>query len=174
MVRLAHLPHILAASAGVLFGVALPGPTHAEKACPDNSALLSISLGDWRFARAGMMCIATGHEGRDQLPAFRRCEKRPHPGISLRRNSGILNSDIIAFDVTGWPRQAIAELAARVDEMEDPLNDDFSTVRIDHRRVRRIVESDDEPDIDRRSFDLGSGSYLLMSVRCPDIRAAGI
>jgi len=152
----------------------LLGPAYAGEACPDKSALLTISMRDWRLASAGMSCIAVRDDDRDQFSAYRQCERRTHPDISLRRDNGILNSDIVAFAVTGWPRLAIAELAARVDEMEDAANDELSGMRIDHLRVEQIVESHSEPDFDRRSFELGSGSYLLMSVRCPDIWAAGI
>jgi hypothetical protein len=174
MVRVSHFPHILAVGLGVLFGAILLGPAHAGKACPDNIALLTISMREWRLASAGMSCIAVRHEGRDQFSTYRQCERRTPPEISLRRDNGILNSDIVAFDVTGWPRQAIAELAARVDETEDAANDDLSGMRIGYLRVKQIMEGDGEPDFGRRSFDLGSGSYLLMSVRCPDIWAAGI
>ncbi len=85
--------------------------------------------------------------------------------MSLRRDSSILNPDTMAFDVTGWPRQAIVELAARIGAMEDPLSDDFAAVTIGPLQVRRINENETESALGRCSVDLNSAGYLLIKVR---------
>jgi len=84
--------------------------------------------------------------------------------LCLRTGPSILNRNVLPFDVTSWPRRAIAELAARVQNMKDPLNREFSKASIEGLKVHRIEEADDQETLSSPTFEFYSGCYLLMIV----------
>lgn len=120
---------------------------------------------------AGMMCYSTASEAdlRD-LPQCRTNEVL-RGDMCRRANSGLINHDIIAFDVTAWPRQAIAALATRVRLMEDPLNYDFAKAKVTGRPLRRVVENAEDELLRESDFELGAGCYLLMKITPSDMRS---
>lgn len=134
----------------------------------NNTALLAISLHEGHVT-AGMMCNGTefgdvDHPGNPPPPMSRKLA--PNGAMCLRSSASILNPDVLAFDVTLWPRQAIADLASRLQLMDDPLNYDFSKVSLAGRKVRRIEETQAEGDLDP-VFEFSFGCYLLMKAAEP-------
>ncbi|WP_162914225.1 hypothetical protein [Taklimakanibacter lacteus] len=142
-----------------------PGIVHAEDY---NTALLAISFDDGRVT-AGMMCNSTGLGNADPAGVPPVCRKFEEPGARAcqRSSSSILNPDILAFDVTRWPRHAVAELANRLQLMDDPLNYDFSRVTLAGWKVRRIMENRGQDGLAPLVFEFSSGSYLLMKAPGP-------
>lgn len=148
---------ILSCAGGLFAGTSNP---HADDG---NTVLLAISLNHGRPA-AGMMCNGTELKTADSVgnpPRSKRIEASASR-ISRRSSASILNPDVLAFDVTQWPRAAIAELASRLNLMDDPVNDDFSRVTVAERRVRRIEEAQGEDDLASPVFEFSFGCYLLM------------
>ncbi len=146
-----------------------PGSLHAED---HDTALFAISLNDGRVT-AGTMCSGTEYSSIDPAGDPPKSWKfaAPRGGMCRRSNSSVLNPDVLAFDVTRWPRQAIAELASRLHLMDDPLNFDFSRVTLAGRQIRRIEEALDEAldeeAITPPAFKFSFGCYLLMTVPRP-------
>ncbi|WP_119269543.1 hypothetical protein [Taklimakanibacter deserti] len=134
----------------------------------DNTALLAISFDHGRVA-AGMMCSSIDFNGVDPARQLSSSEKfdKSDSAMCRRSSASILNPDILAFDVTLWPRQAIAELASRLRLMEDPLNYNFSGVKLAGRPVRRIDETQGEESFASHIFEFRCGSYLLMKAPGP-------
>jgi hypothetical protein len=148
---------ILSCAGGLLAGAS---NLHADDG---NTVLLAISFNDGRVA-AGMMCNGTELRTTDSAgdpPRSRKIEM-PGSGMCRRSSASILNPDVLAFDVTQWPRDAIAELASRLNLMDDPLNYDFSRVTVAERRVRRIEETQGEDSLASPVFEFSFGCYLLM------------
>ncbi|QIG48370.1 hypothetical protein G5V57_11935 [Nordella sp. HKS 07] len=148
---------------GAAFVLALPSSIHAETRYAEHGALLAISLDQGRMS-AGMMCYANYNADSTQNPPNSQRADSRRGDMCRRSNSSNLNSDILAFDVTSWTRQAISELADRLLQMEDPMNYDFTKARVAGRPVRRIDESWDDPDLHESVFEFSSGCYLLMQV----------
>lgn len=151
---------------GAVFVLALPTSLYAETHYIDDGALLAISSDHGRVV-AGMMCYAADsvYDTRD-VPRCLRAEARR--GYMCRRlNSNILNSDILAFDVTSWPREAISELANRLRRLDDPMNYDFTKAKVAGFPLRRIEESWEDAIFKDPVFELSSGCYLLMKVAPP-------
>lgn len=162
MVRLVN-SYRLGRVIGAVFVLALPSSIQAETHYAEHGALLAISLDQGRMS-AGMMCYATYNaDSMKNPPNSQRADSR-RGDMCRHFNSSILNSDILAFDVTSWTRQAISELANRLLQMEDPMNYDFTKARAAGRPVRRIDESWDDPDLHESVFEFSSGCYLLMQV----------
>jgi hypothetical protein len=138
-------------------------PSHAEDLYAENVGLLAISLKGHQVT-AGMMCVGLESDRMNYRGGASKCEKfaMPDSNMSRRSSVSILNPDVLAFDVTWWPRQAIVELASRLQLMADPLNFDFSRVRLAGLDVRRIEESEDEESLSPPTFAFSSGCYLLM------------
>jgi hypothetical protein len=132
----------------------------AEDRYSENMALLAITLNKERVV-AGMMCVGTESSGIDS-PS--NCEKFDAPDSNVCRpaNLGILNPNVLAFDVTSWPRQTIAELASRLQFLADPLNYNFSNARLAGLQVRRIEETEHEESLPPPTFEFTSGCYLLI------------
>lgn len=148
---------ILSCAGGLLAGASNP---HADDG---STALLAISLNHGRPA-AGVMCNSTEFRTADSAgnpPRSKRIEASAS-GMCRRSTASILNPDVLAFDVTQWPRDAIAELASRLNLMDDPLNHDFSRVTVAERRVRRIEETEGEDSLASPVFEFSFGCYLLM------------
>jgi hypothetical protein len=141
--------------------LALAPGLQAQDRYPGNDALLAINVSR-NGVGAGMMCA---DELERNPPRCVRLAARSD-ALCLRRRSGILNADTLAFDVTTWPRQAIADLLQTLNEMGDPLNHDFGRMRIAGYRIRAVEESpapgDDIPETP--AFDLSSGCYLLVKI----------
>jgi len=153
---------------GAVFALALPTSLYAETHYIDDGALLAISSDKGRVV-AGMMCYATGsvYDTRD-LPRCLKAEARR--GYMCRRlNSTILNSDILAFDVTSWPREAISELANKLRHLEDPMNYDFTKAKVAGLPLRRMDESREDSIFAESVFEFSSGCYLLMKVASPPV-----
>jgi hypothetical protein len=142
-----------------------PGILRAEN---NIAALLTVSFNHGRVT-AGMMCNGAGDSSIDPAGDPPRSQKFETPGsVMCRRSSAsVLTPDILAFDVTLWPRQAIAELASLLHLMDDPLNYDFSRVKLAGRQVRRIDENRGEESLAPHIFEFSFGSYLLMKVPGP-------
>lgn len=150
---------ILSYTGGLLVGAS---NLHADDG---NTALLAISFNHGRPV-AGMMCNGTDIRAVDSAGNPPRSERIETSGSGMCRRSGasILNPDVLAFDVTQWPRNAIAELASRLNLMDDPLNHDFSRVTVAERSVRRIDETQGEDSLASPVFEFSFGCYLLMKV----------
>lgn len=153
-------------AAGLVCVLGLAGPPKAQ-ARDGDGALLAIFAQRGQFA-AGMMCYSTGSEAvpRD-LPQCRTAEVL-RGDMCRRANSGLINQDVIAFDVTAWPRQAIATLATEIRLMEDPLNYDFAEAKVIGRPLRRVEENAEGELLRESDFELGAGCYLLMKIARPD------
>jgi hypothetical protein len=147
------------AFAGACCLLALAPDLQAQNSHPRDDALLAMNV-TRNGGQVGMMCA--DELERNQPRCVRFVAKSD--ALCLRRRSGILNPDTMAFDVTAWPRQAIAGLLHSLNEMEDPLNHDFGRMSIAGYRIRRVEESftpgDDIPEAP--AFDLSSGCYLLV------------
>lgn len=156
-------------AAGLVCILGLAGPLEAQ-ASDGDGALLAISAQRGQFA-AGMMCYSTGSETfpRD-LPQCRTAEVL-RGDMCRRANSGFINHDIIAFDVTAWPRQAIATLATEIRLMEDPLNYDFAEAKVTGRPLRRVEENAEDELLRESDFELGAGCYLLMKMTPSDMHS---
>jgi hypothetical protein len=150
---------------GALVALALSSSVQAEAYDSANSALLAISFNRGRLT-AGMMCNPVDPDSFGKLRDLPSCRKSEAPSGAICRlsNSSILNHDVLAFDVTTWSRQEIAQLATRVLQSDDPLNYDFSRLDLAGRHVRRIDENQDEDDLQPPAFEFNSGCYLLMKV----------
>ena len=150
---------------GALVGLALSSFVQAEAYDSVNSALLAVSFNRGRLT-AGMMCNAVDPGSFDKLWDLSSCRESEVPSVAICRlsNSNILNHDILAFDVTTWSRQEIAQLAMRVFQTDDPLNYDFSRLDLPGRHVRRVDENQDEDGLQPPAFEFSSGCYLLMKV----------
>jgi hypothetical protein len=147
------------AFAGAWCLLALAPGLQAQESHPRDDALLAMNVSR-NGGQAGMMCA----DALERKPP--RCVRLAarNDALCLRQRSGILNPDTLAFDVTAWPRQAIAGLLQTLNEMEDPVNHDFGRMSIAGYRIRRVQESltpgDDIPEAP--AFDLSSGCYLLV------------
>lgn len=108
-----------------------------------------------------MMCVGAGFAGIDHSGPS-DSEKFEAPESNMCRRPSVLNPNVLAFDVTSWPRWAIADLAERLRLMADPLNYDFSKARVAERHVRRVEETADEEGLSPPAFEFSSGCYLLM------------
>jgi hypothetical protein len=150
---------------GLLAAIVLlyPNSLYALDRHTENTALLAISINKERVT-AGMMCVGSDASGFDHAGSPLNCQKfeTPPANMSLRSSSSMLNPNVLAFDVTSWPWQSIAELESRLQVMDDPLNSDFSKARVAGLQVRRINETQGEYGIQPSNFELGSGCYLLM------------
>lgn len=157
--------HSLNGMLGAILSLAVISAGQAEAHDSGSSALLAISLNQARLT-AGMMCngVDPGSFGLTrELPMCRRGEARSDLACKSA-TANILNHDVLAFDVTTWPRQAIAELASRVLQADDPLSHDYSEQYVADRRVRRVDESQDERDVASPVFEFSFGCYLLIKV----------
>jgi hypothetical protein len=145
--------------------IALLWPSNlcAQNRYSENTALLAISIDKGRVT-AGMMCAGSDSISIDHAGSPPNCEKFKTPPANMSRRSSwsILNPDVLAFDVTSWPWQSIAELESRLQLMDDPLNYDFSKARLARLQVRRIDETQGEYGLQPSNFEFGSGCYLLM------------
>ncbi len=156
-------------AAGLVCVLGLAGPLEAQAGDGDG-ALLAIFVQRGQLA-AGMMCYSTESEAdpRD-LPQCRTTEVL-RGDICRLANSDLINRDIIAFDVTAWPRQAIAALATKVRLMGDPLNYDFAKAKVIGRPLRRVEENAEDELLRESDFELGAGCYLLMKITPPAIHS---
>ena len=145
------------------FAFLYPSNLYALDRYPENMALLAVSIKKERVI-AGMMCGGSDSIGIDHAGSPHYCQKfkTPPANMSLRSSLSILNPDVLAFDVTSWPWQSIAELESRLQVMDDPLNYDFSKARLAGLKVRRINETRDAYALQPSNFEFGSGCYLLM------------
>jgi hypothetical protein len=141
-----------------------PNTPGAEDRYSENTALLAISVHKQRVT-AGMMCVDSETGSVDDTGNPPKCEKFEIPDSNMcrPRSLGILNPNVLAFNVTFWPRRAIAELASRLQQMADPLNYDFSPARLAGLQVRRIEENEDE-ERSSSTFEFRSGCYLLVII----------
>jgi hypothetical protein len=150
---------------GLLAAIVLlyPSNLYALDRYAENMALWAISINKERVM-AGMMCGGSDSMGIDHAGSPPNCQKfkTPPANMSRRSSSSILNPDLLAFDVTSWPWQSIAELESRLQVMDDPLNYDFSKARLAGLQVRRINETQGEYALQPSNFEFGSGCYLLM------------
>lgn len=153
---------------GALLGLGMLSSVQAGTPDSASSALLAITYNQGRLI-AGMMCHGVDRgsfaKARD-LPMCRRAEAQSG-AICRASTSNILNHDVLAFDVTTWPRQAIAELASQVLQTDDPLNYDFTERDLAGRRVLRVDESQDEGDLASSVFEFSFGCYLLIKIPEP-------
>ena len=150
---------------GLLTAIVLlyPSNLYALDSYTENTALLAISINKERVT-AGMMCAGSDSMAIDNAGSPPNCQKFKTPPANMSRLSSvsILNPEVLAFDVTSWPWQSIAELGSRLQVMDDPLNYEFSTARLAGLKVRRISETQGEYALQPSNFEFGSGCYLLM------------
>lgn len=143
-----------------------PISTRAEDPFAENMALLAISVQKDQVS-AGMMSVSAEFDAAADWRSPPKCERfvPRASNMSRRAVASILNPDVLAFDVTSWPRRAIAQLAGRVQSTADPLKHEFTGMRLAGHDIRRIEETgDEEENLSAPIFELSSGCYLLMIV----------
>jgi hypothetical protein len=143
----------------------LPSALQAEDPHSEHIALLAIHRHKERID-AGMMCVGSELGNVADIRSPSKCEilEIQPSGMCRPSSSSILNPNVLAFDVTQWPRQAVANLVSRIRHLDDPLAYDFAKTKLMGLQVRRIEETQGDDVVSQRIFEFSSGCYLLMIV----------